>query len=453
MSLSDEIVKYGEVLFEYEGKGIIYTEENDEYKCEFYACQFKNGKVMIGFSIPDSLVLNKQIKEFSGNTFDKSWSLKTTGPFSEMFFKPDITKDFYGSWILFHTSRLIVMKDDKSENTKYSFGITNFEFAKINKKGQNLDIKKDLDIKIKVINNYREKINNIKAKKGIDITGEIEILSSISYKFEKIIEIVDNICFLLSLARGTKIQYIYYKEKNVSDDHLVKIKHFSRVTNQYVPFKVIDFFENMPISEFINQTYNQYANNKKDYNLNKGIEALIYARSTHDFLELRGVKLAVVLEILINSFINNSENIGYIFPPKKYEKQIEKELYYCLNDKLKELEIGHDKIQELIGNENNINLKSLNRKSFGNLIKKMFEQIGLKYNYKEIKLFKSSRNKLVHQGCFCSQIDSEKSIFSSPYAEYLFMINMLDKIFLKLIGFKGKYIDRSNPNNPQSLVL
>jgi hypothetical protein len=424
-------------------------EENKEYECQFYACQFKDGSVVIGFSIENKYPFlfdfdgNKKIDHFSGETSD-GWNIISHGPFNEIFFKPEMTEGFSGSWNLFHTRELMVSKTNQKNSKKYSFGITNFQFDSNHNEDKSLFEDEKFSVKIKKKNNYKEKMNNIKAFKKINVTGEI-VIDDLEDK-NKLYEIVDNICYLLSFARGTKIQYVYCKEENLAGDK-INIRHFNRVTKPYVPFKVIDYKGNSSIFDFISKTYNKYVNNLEKFSLDKGIEALLDAKATQDFVELRGLKLANVLEILINSYVESKEDMEYVLLPKKY-KEMQLEFYNNLYKKMKELEIDSNKIQALIGNKNKIKLNQLNRRSFIWLIKKLFKEIDFKYEYKEINLFKLSRNNLVHRGLFTSQIDSKESPFSNAIEEYMFMVNILHRIFLKTLKYKGEYINWSNPNNP-----
>ena len=170
MSLTEEVIKYGEVLFQYEGNGTIYSNQNKEYKCKFCACQFENGEIVIGFSIenehfPIQLLFNDdfELDYFTGRTSDRELTIKSEGSFSKMRFNPDMPENFVGSWELFHVQKLNVYNNnDKNKNLNYIFGITNFEFDKLSNKEQTLNINNELKVKLIKSSRYSDKIEKIK---------------------------------------------------------------------------------------------------------------------------------------------------------------------------------------------------------------------------------------------------------------------------------------------------
>jgi hypothetical protein len=64
----------------------------------------------------------------------------------------------------------------------------------------------------------------------------------------------------------------------------------------------------------------------------------------------------------------------------------------------------------------------------------------------DIKLFVECRNKLVHEGRFYCTAATLREIkrcqpLASPLLECMFLVNFLDRIFLKLLGYGGSYIE------------
>lgn len=47
-------------------------------------------------------------------------------------------------------------------------------------------------------------------------------------------KIIDDLCYILSVARGTKIQWVYYKLYNETGK-CISVTHFSRITKPYCP--------------------------------------------------------------------------------------------------------------------------------------------------------------------------------------------------------------------------
>lgn len=92
------------------------------------------------------------------------------------------------------------------------------------------------------------------------------------------------------------------------------------------------------------------------------------------------------------------------------------------------------------------NLLELNHTSFGRLIEQLCAYIDLIVEPDDIKLFVECRNKLVHEGRFYCTAATPQEIkrcqpLASPLLEYMFLVNFLDRIFLKLLGYDGPYIE------------
>jgi hypothetical protein len=91
-------------------------------------------------------------------------------------------------------------------------------------------------------------------------------------------------------------------------------------------------------------------------------------------------------------------------------------------------------------------LRGFNRRSFADLLGDFFNSIGLRPTTREVQLFIQCRNKLVHAGEFYSVAATTEERarcepLSSPREEYYFMVNFLDQIFLRILGYSGQYVD------------
>ncbi len=91
-------------------------------------------------------------------------------------------------------------------------------------------------------------------------------------------------------------------------------------------------------------------------------------------------------------------------------------------------------------------ISGLNRRSFMNFLKKLCETLDLNISAEDLNLFVKCRNELVHKGRFyCSTVTNETE---SKVKEYGFLVTLLDRIFLKLLGYSGPYISRRTLANP-----
>ena len=203
---------------------------------------------------------------------------------------------------------------------------------------------------------------------------------------------------------------------------------------------------------FIEQAYPAYVNKRKSYKLDKGtIDAYLDAKAEADYLEMRGIKLAVAMEILRSVFLElpDAPMTGYIIEEEKFKK-LSPHLCAAIDEFLKTEIIDRDSRKAMC---NDKKVLELNRRSFANFLKKLCRHIDLRISEDDIKLFVQCRNKLVHDGRFyCAIATPEEQNQCKPlpskWHEYCFLINFLDRVFLKLLGYSGPYIDWSNPGNP-----
>jgi hypothetical protein len=63
---------------------------------------------------------------------------------------------------------------------------------------------------------------------------------------------------------------------------------------------------------------------------------------------------------------------------------------------------------------------------------------------KDVQLFVKSRNKLIHTGhYYCEAATEEERVTTPPlenrFEEYKFIINFIDRVFLKIFQYSGEY--------------
>ena len=81
----------------------------------------------------------------------------------------------------------------------------------------------------------------------------------------------------------------------------------------------------------------------------------------------------------------------------------------------------------------------------------LLRRLGLKAKGRTLDALEASRNHLVHQGYFYCQVAPEPKKYaglSSPWREYTFLINFIDVLFLKLLGYDGPYLDWRGSGGP-----
>ncbi|KKG34639.1 hypothetical protein [Methanosarcina mazei] len=337
-----------------------------------------------------------------------------------------------------------------------AFGITNFKFEgnKFNGTVLTLDIEELERLEIKKINEYEDALNFLKAFKGICITCEIIVKINKETDIENVKTIVTDLCKIMSIAQGRKIEWIYYYIFN-DEGKIVLQKHENRITK---PFSAIEIIDEKPedMQKFIESSYkalvkNQYLLKDNLYIVNAYIDAKLQT----DFLEQRGLKLALVTELLKELLLKSRPELELIISEEVFKKLLP-DLQTALKKVLKQNadldSNSRGKVYE--------NIRGLNRTPFQDILSYFCKYINLQVDPQELQLIIKCRNSLVHTGTFfCRNNECTNDYrikypqLQSPVSEYFYLLNFVDKCFLKLLCYEGFYIDWSNPSEIEKKKL
>lgn len=430
----------------YQGNGEVTLINGEIYKCSFELYQEKNSKIVLLCKFNDyNLVFNLlfansfKIKQFKGNTKDKF----------ECYTEKKVTLvDFPGNtdnkeYVVFHLDEIEIITTIESHENAFCFEITNFCLNKFDNfelslpnsyQGKN----QKLNFLFKPLDNYEEINRNLRINRNVEVTSEIVYLNTDSLLLiEQIIKIIDDICHLLSIAQGTKIQWINYKFYKNSHVHE---KYLSRVTRSYTPFFIIG--PNIySIKNFMETVYSNFIERKEIYHLKWIINAFLDSKSEDGYLGTRGLRAVVVMEMLKLDFVKIEGIEENIFQAKVFKKirgNIEKEIKRTLDCDIKnDVNLLDEKKGMLFSK-----LSELNRKAFGEILEKFLGNINFDVEKEKanIKCFIKSRNSLIHRGRFIYDTRNKSACkYKSSFEEFTFIINFIDKVILKLIGYSGLY--------------
>ncbi len=458
----DLLPYYGTNIAEYRGKGVLTLKGGKTVNCKFEAGQLATGNVLLlcDFIPPIDPRLSISADTFEGTTTE---DFQISGEVTnEVRYLPDLPRDQVGEWRAFRLHDMSVQMLYNSDGaTKARFGITNFEFTGT----QGFRTVNRFYLMLPLILKYQDNVTNlsivpredydriiqpIKVLKGIDVT--CEALADIPKEgITRLTETIDNLCYLLSVARGTKIQWIY---RDLYDEagKLIQRTHCSRITKPFCPLPIIDpaAVDRNETKAFIEQAYPIYLEKKESWKLDRGtIDAYLDAKAERDYLQMRGVKLAVAMEMLKSVFLELPECpvAEHIISEQQF-KNLRPRLKEVISEVLKTEAIGassRGRVHEKIG--------ELNRISFKYLLEHLYELVHLQVKKQDLKLFIACRNKLVHKGRFyCESAKPEEQKKCTPLPskvdEYFFLVNFLDRVFLKLLDYSGPYINWRTPGKP-----
>ena len=463
------LAEYGEFVNVYRGNGILSVA--DEAKkiplaCTFEAGQRIDGKIILlchelprGFSFYFRIG-GEKAKKFEGKT-EEGYLIRSNEAergLNRMGYLPKSKRNDEN--LAFNLTELSIFYSE-GKCHELHFGISNFEFDKNDSFDNGKDDKiiipltkeEKIEISFKKLNDYDNKINRIWTLRGIDVTCELILKISNKNDLNKLIELIDDICFLLSVKNGTKITWIYYDIFDKNGDTISR-NHTWKVTKAYQPLDI--FYLNklctMTTKKFLEESYLHFMDYREILRLKRGvIDAYLDAKAESDYIETRGGKIALAIEFLKNEYLaSKGQDSEYVIPPADFEKYRESihQVLFCL---LKLQGLKENKQIESISDKNKI--FQLNRRSFRNIFTEIVRKFDISITEDEITLFINCRDSLVHRGNFycktCQNDEKQKcEPLHSYMSEYFFMVNMLDRIFLKILGQDDKTIkvDWRNPS-------
>lgn len=377
------LAEYGEFVNVYRGNGILSVADKAEeipLACTFEAGQRIDGKIILlchelprGFSFYFRIG-GEQAKKFEGKT-EEGYLIRSNEAergLNRIGYLPKSNRNDEN--LAFNLTELSIFYSE-GKCHELHFGISNFEFDK----NDSLDNGKDdkiiipltkeekIEIFFKKLNDYDNKINRIWTLRGIDVTCEFILKISNKNDLNKLIELIDDICFLLSVKNGTKITWIYYEIYDKNGETISR-NHTWKVTKAYQPLDIFYCCENSSIQtiKFLEDSYPYFMKYRDLLRLKRGvIDAYLDAKAEADYIETRGGKIALAIEFLKNEYLaSKGENSEYIFPPQEFKKSISS-ISDAMVNALKLQGLSDQNKIRLISGEKKI--EGLNRRSFGSI--------------------------------------------------------------------------------------
>jgi hypothetical protein len=298
---------------------------------------------------------------------------------------------------------------------------------------------------IRRIGESDERVRRLEFTKGVDITAELTITSGDPDLRN---HVAQDVCDLLSLGQGRRVQWISRVDHSSSGDAL-HWYHATLVTKPYNALPVIDPREHDDMTRFLDVSLPAFLARRESGWLGREfVDAYLDAKSQVDFLELRGAKLAVTLEMLKASMIAAGGAREFVRAEADF-KAVHRPLQAALGNVLREH--GWTGAERAVVHRN---LDGLNRVPFRDLMESLCSEVGLALSDEDFRRFVKCRNSLVHRGRFyCETANADQRRNCPPHDskvhEYLWLLQIVDRLFLRLVGYDGPWIDWSVPGNPQ----
>jgi len=383
-------------------------------------------------------------KTRSGMNFESRGKLLTVSAKLELF----STKS---SAITLIAQEVDLQPENKCHAEHCRFSIVNFEFIgnhpakRIMQDGTKQVEHLYLDLELRTpwgliivdpVPDYKDVIARIKAQKSISVTCELVAKPSEVTELHGVASKMDELCRLLSLARGTKITWIT-AEECMKDGKAHRIILRNAVTRPFSSLPLIDPRNPQDTALFIEKVYPSYLKLRDSYNLNIAIEQYLDAKRETVYLETRALTAVSLLDFLQGRYAS-PRGLDKI---ASFSDKEQKQIRLCLKrtmeslrpnihgDKFKEV-LGEDTLQEMMEKTS-----ELDRRSYLNMLKLWAQDLKLDISEDELSEVKHTRNTLVHGAKFQLSDPINKT------REYFRVIRLIDQVFLKLLGYDGYFID------------
>ena len=446
--------EYGKVIRTYRGKGKLRRTNGDEFPCHitiqqvetgliYIACKFAPKVAQAAATIQFIMDSPRQDVELIYGKIRDGMDFESRG---ELFIAHSEVAVFASPNRPAITTLLVqevgLWKEKQCHTGCYRFSVVNFEFTgnhpvkRIIQDGpkqvehfyRNLELQTPWGIAaVDPVPDYDDLIRRTKAQKGISVTCEVVAKPSVNMELREVTSKLDELCRLLSLARGTKITWIN-AEECMEDGKAHRIILRNPVTWPFSSLPLIDPQNPQDTPLFIEKVYPTYLKLRDRYNLDLAIEQYLDAKRETAYLETRALAAVSLLDFLQGRYAS-LRDLDKIISGLSREKNKE------LRDGLKKLIMSlFPDIKGSDLDEMTKKTPELNRRSYLSLLKLWTCSLGLKISQGELSKIRDTRIALVHKAKFQSS-DSDGKI-----REYFRVICLIDQVFLKLLSYDGWFM-------------
>jgi len=430
----------------------------------FEAGQFSNGKIIVAgrYDDFDATFLygggapEPEVEEFSGVT-SEGWPLRSVGRVTSTNYLPRMREE--GAYDAFRLNQLDCERlADAAAIDEYRFGLVNFRCegnrrVAVQRSG-GMHYLRGLAVSLRVggasvggaivpVEESDDLHRRVITDKSCAVLAELIVPAAAAQDREQLQNAVGDLCTVLSVMRGTKVQWIYCQEWASG---IVRTSHRAGITKAYSPLAPIGSRHDSALaaSEFIDRGLAALASSPILGQDRAVVDAYLDAKVEHDFLETRASKIALAIEKLKHTFLRSGvSDVGEYVMPRATFQPLVADIVKAIRPILENAGIPADKVA-MIASEGKV--RGLNRAAFRGIVKALCRHASLTVPSKEIELFILCRDYLVHTGQFYCQGGTAEEWAdvppaATPFEEFCFLISFLDRLYLKLFGYSGAYFD------------
>lgn len=288
------------------------------------------------------------------------------------------------------------------------------------------------EVVIRPLPDYEETIRELEASHGIAVSCKLLITACSVEQTDEAIRLADDLCLLLTLARGCRVEWLCYDVVD-SADRVLRSYHRNAITKPWGSLQLIATIPPEDTKRFLEAAYTHLREVEDYWEFRDAVGVYTDGKAEGDFLESRALKLAVAIEHLVGHYLIRTDKV-HILPPEEFESALP-QLISMFKPRLQEtfVSAGAEQI-EMMANH----VQAFNWYPFRRALRELCAAIGLPVGSKERGRFKDIRDELVHRASFHPR-------YGTPWEQYSFMMTFIGKILLAILGYDGYYYDWTKP--------
>lgn len=355
-----------------------------------------------------------------------------------------------GDEIVFHARDIEVtlfeLADDSGDTGTYlaRFGLVNLQFS-----GNRIDLDVNgYKIGINRVDEYDSIMESLKTHKGVGVTSEALVVLDTSEVTDHLLSTMQDVCILLSFASGTRVNWVCY---DVLIPPTLPARSYLFGDAVTMPFSTRRLIppSTHKVAQLVNDTFDTYGEKKEEYELYSVLTMYLVAKIPHLFIGSRIMLISQALEALKSSITPE-----YMLDEAKLDERIDAliegtrsvwlEVFPTLGEAEKESILAAITSRERI--------KGLTRLSYPRGLKNIVESLGLPHaRKKELKgrvgKLVAARNVLTHDALAYEKKGAE------AHQDFTGFVNLMDIILLKILEYKGEYLDCNNDYAKKTLDI
>ncbi len=286
------------------------------------------------------------------------------------------------------------------------------------------------EVVVRQVDGYREIVEQAKPTRTGAVTAEASVplrrgMANLPYYDE----MMDVVCSLLSLARGTRVTW-HYAKLWAQDGTLIEHDYPGNVSWPWIDTgALLGGANGTELKLFVSCCYDAYFEARDRFNLPVVIGYYLASKCEPE-MYTKFLLACTAMETLISNFAEKGTqgDLRYIVPEDKFKEKRD-ELEGLVSEALVRV---FPRLSEAQVDDARVKVAEINRRSYRRLVRKMLEEVGVDFHRQADLRFIDLRHKLVHTGVLGTDVRESLGHYSR-------LIELLDRVLLKILQYEGQY--------------